>query len=160
MRNAATARKEREDIRADRLEAVELATREMTSLRTRAVHKRALGVFGRQVDVWFESEQVAHVFGARYESTESTDRVCNEIFVGTVNGLPVIAVAGGAQLCWPHSNLSSAALAFLTDAVVTDALLSALPETVTLHAAALCTQGLAFAIAGGSTTGKTTTALA
>lgn len=139
----------------------ELSPAQRAALRRRARHSVSFGVHGVRVSAHFDDPAGARELARRYRDLRYDEP----------GPLPVYAVRdeagrthfwrdGGAAYLWPHDRLSGRVTAFFADAFATQALLSALPATLSLHAAALRRGGAAFALTGHSTAGKSTTALA
>jgi hypothetical protein len=139
----------------------ELSPAHRAALRRRARHTVSFGVHGVRVSAHFDDPAGARELARRYRDLRHDDPA----------SLPVYAVRddagrshfwrdGGEAYVWPHERLSGRVTAFFADAFATRALLSALPATLSLHAAALRRNDVAFALTGRSTAGKSTTALA
>jgi hypothetical protein len=148
-------------ITASELVPAELSSRARADLRRRAEHEFRFGVLDIGAGAYFDDARSAAVFAERYRalatrsgSVQPTYAVCDDA------GRPHVWSGDGPAYVWPYQPLSPAAVAFFADAFATHELLSTIPFAVSLHAASLHRNGVAFALTGLSTAGKSTTALA
>jgi hypothetical protein len=148
-------------IGADDLVLSQLGELERAALARRATYTVAIGIGDRSAVVHFDQLQSAKLLELRYRDLPA--RGGPEIHVYAAHddaGNPHFWTAGGAGYSWPQGPVRPAVVAFFADGITQHALLRAIPSAVTLHAAALKYAGVAFAITGHSTAGKSTTAVA
>lgn len=144
---------------AARLEAFEPSQTQRFAVQKRAASGARFGVLGCGVDVHFERDGAASYLRKRYRDLSCDGTHIHTYAACDESGITHFLHEGGAYR-WPHGPLTDRSVAFLADAVATDALLRAIPAQVSMHAAALRYGDAAFAITGLSTAGKTTTAIA
>jgi hypothetical protein len=145
---------------ADLLPA-ELSLSERSALSGRARHVVSYGVHGAGVSARFDDASGARELARRYGALRRDEPAALPVYaVRDDAGRPHFWTDGGPAYQWPHGPLSGRVTAFFADAFATHALLSSLPAAVSLHAAALRWNDVAFALTGISTAGKSTTALA
>ena len=146
-------------VRADWLAADDSPAGVRQSLQKRAAHRVGIGLLGHGVSAHFEREASAALLANRYRAMPSAQGLLQMHVASDERGLTHFFHQEQAYV-WPYGAIGDRATAFLADAIVTGALLRAIPASLTLHAAALEYGGAAFAITGISTAGKTTTAIA
>lgn len=146
-------------IRAEQLQADDFDEAQRGVLKRRATHGVHIGLLGCGISAYFEQEGGAAQLRARYRSFSYDGSGLQAHIACDDRGITHFLGDGEAYV-WPHGRLSDRGTAFLADAVITDALLRAIPASITLHAAALRYGDAAFALTGVSTAGKTTTAIA
>lgn len=146
-------------IRAEQLQADDFSEAQRALLKRRAAHAVHIGVLGCGISAYFENDGSAAQLRARYRCL-SCDGGTLEAHIACDDRGITHFLRDGEAYVWPYGRLSEKGTAFLADAVITDALLRAIPASVTLHAAALRYGDAAFAVTGISTAGKTTTAIA
>lgn len=146
-------------VRADMLALDDSPADARQVLRQRAAHAVRVGLLGHGITANFERATCAALLQHRYRAMSVTAGAQQLHVAQDDRGLTHFYYDRHAYV-WPHGTIGDRATAFLADALVTSALLRAIPATVTLHAAALEHGGCAFAITGVSTAGKTTTAIA
>jgi hypothetical protein len=145
---------------ADLLPAA-LSEAQRGALSARARHVVSYGVAGAGVSARFDDASGARELALRYGALRRDEPAALPVYaVCDDAGLPHFWTDEGPAYRWPHGPLSGRVTAFFADAFATHALLSSLPEAVSLHAAALRWHDAAFALTGISTAGKSTTALA
>jgi hypothetical protein len=128
-------------------------------LRAAARHPVTIAVGADAITVWFSDECWAAGFAARYAEmlAPSRPRVVHYV-VRTRRGY-LFWSPGGQAWAWDQGLLSESAVVFLADATAIAALIRS-SRLVSFHAAAIRYRGIAAAIAGASTAGKTTTVIA
>jgi hypothetical protein len=111
--------------------------------------------------VHFDEPRSAALFASRYRDLPAHAQADIHAYaVRDASGNTHFWTDEAVGYTWPHGALVPGATAFLADAVAMHAVLTAVPSTIALHAAALYRNGQAFAITGHSTAGKSTTAVA
>lgn len=146
-------------ISASELTLASPAPGDQAGLIASAVHTVDIGLLGRSATVHFNDAGAAERMGCRY-------RMLNRRYPGAIDAYAIAGTVSyfwagdGPVFTWSERPPSAKLTAFFADAVVSESLLAAIPNTLALHAAALHRNGRAFAITGRSTAGKSTTALA
>jgi hypothetical protein len=132
----------------------------LIELRRRTKTVIVLDVFGVVLAVHFEDEVAALLFARRFGPFLSTLTPVAHVYTARRDdGAPVFWTDDGDRSLWPLG-ASSASIAALVDVVAMEAVFRRLPEAISFHAAAIQIDHRAVAIAGATTAGKTTTALA
>lgn len=147
-------------ISADDLRAAPHAAFDEHALRARAPHAVSLAVGASAITVRFEDAACAALFADRYadQLLDGTFAIVHYV-VRTPAGYAFCS-PGGLAWSWDRGALSPRAIVFLADATAISTILRSSSQLVSFHAAAVAYAGGAAAIAGDSTAGKTTTALA
>ena len=117
---------------------------------------------GMRLRVSFEDARALAYFAKRYYHMivpEGDVSFALDVVQGR-DGAQLFRVTPGVTYAWRHGAIGPEDVAFLADAVATTSAFTRLPDTLTLHAAAIRSGDDAFAIVGNSNTGKTTTAVA
>ncbi len=112
--------------------------------------------------VSFEDARAAVYFGKRYHHMIAAPQAVSlalDVVRGR-DGTQLFRVTPGATYAWQSGPIGPEDVAFLADAVATTTAFTRMPDTLTLHAAAIRSANGAFAIVGDSNAGKTTTAVA
>ena len=129
-------------------------------LRARAPHAVSIAVDDSAMTIRFDDALCAALFAERYadQLAAHAARLVHYV-VGTQAGY-LFWSRGGQAWSWDHGPLSARAVVFLADATAIAALIRASSQLLSLHAAAIAYDGIAAAIAGDASAGKTTTAIA
>ncbi len=139
----------------------DLCASDRVALRRRARHAVCIGVLDARASAHFEDPSSARYFDERYRDLRKDEATARPTYaVRDDAGRVHFWSDDGPTYVWPHGALGPSATAFFADAFATHMLLSSIPSTIALHAAALRRNDAAFAITGLSTAGKSTTALA
>jgi hypothetical protein len=130
-------------------------------LTTLAVHPVGFTVAGVPVEVRFDVAGAADIYRRRYRHMLSSQAPTLTAYAVTRNPNQTFFWAGeGPLYCWDRSEIPARIIAFFADAVATTAFLNSIDDLVALHAAAITDGRVAAFIAGVSTAGKSTTAIA
>ncbi len=116
-------------------------------------------IAGVAVQICTDMPEVARLFALRYADHPATRRPDFRYFVATVRGGYAFWCAHAATWRWTQGVLPADAVMFLADSVALSALIRYDATLCSMQAAAIEHNGIAAAIAGHSTTGKTTTLL-
>lgn len=126
-----------------------------------AVHPVGFTVAGVAVEVRFNIADAAHIYRQRYRHMLSSEAPTMTAYAVTRNPSETVFWAGDGPLyCWDRSEIPDRVIAFFADAVAMTTFLSSIDDLIALHAAALTDGRSAAFIAGVSTAGKSTTAIA
>ncbi len=137
-----------------------LDTDERAALKRTTRHAVAINVLGTSAHAHFDDPAAARRFAARYRALLGTLTPAVRTYAARDEAGTRFWSDDGEAYLFPVAGLDPYGIAFLADAVTTDALFAAIPDTVAFHAAALRYQNCAFALTGLSAAGKSTTALA
>jgi hypothetical protein len=129
-------------------------------LHAAAEHAVTIAVGGLAITVRFEDERWAAGFAQRYADmlVPSAARLVHYVVHARAGYL--FWSPGGQAWSWDHRPLPESAIVFLAEATALSALIRSSSQLVSFHAAAIAYRGAAAAIAGDTTAGKTTTAIA
>ena len=130
------------------------------ALERHCIHTARCEIAGVVMELCTDIEDVARLFAMRYADHRATHAVDFRYYVATVRGGYAFWCAHAHSWRWSQGPLPPDAIAFLADAVALAAMVRFDSRMATMHAAAVEYSGVAAAIAGNSTTGKTTTLLA
>lgn len=131
-----------------------------TALERHCLHTARCEIAGITLEFCTDMPDVARIFALRYADHPATREPDFRYYAATVRGGYAFWCAHAASWRWSQGPLPADAIVFLADAVATAALVRFDSAIASMHAAALEFNGVAAAIAGNSTTGKTTTLLA
>jgi hypothetical protein len=129
-------------------------------LHARAEHAVTIAVGGLAITVRFEDECWAAGFAQRYADMIVPSAAGLVHYVAHTPAGYLFWSPGGQVWSWDHGPLSASAVVFLAEATALAALIRSSSQLVSFHAAAIAYGGVAAAIAGDTTAGKTTTAIA
>lgn len=148
-------------ITAANLVASDLDAFQRRLLVARASHAVTFGAYGVTVRLALDREDAAQRLRRRYRALLTTaEPDVSAYAVEDDAGRTHVWSEGRRPAMWPRPGLPLEGVVLFADAVASEALFARLPSVLVLHAAALRRGDRAFAIAGTSTAGKTTTALA
>jgi hypothetical protein len=130
------------------------------ALRARAQHAVTIAIDGRAISVSFDEALWAADFEARFAEMVCVQR--GDLVHYVVRSDPGYHFwsPGGPAWVWDQGPLASTAVAFLAECTALATLIRSSPQLVSFHAAAIGRGGIAAAIAGHSSAGKSTTAIA
>lgn len=131
-----------------------------SALERHCVHTAACEIAGVTMELCTDMPDVARLFALRYADHPATQPPDFRYYVATVRGGYAFWCAHASSWRWSQGALPPDAVVFLTDAVALAAVVRFDAQIASMHAAAVEYSGVAAAIAGTSTTGKTTTLLA
>jgi hypothetical protein len=131
-----------------------------SALERHCTHTARCEIAGITLELCTDMPEVARLFALRYADHPATSPADFRYFVGTVRGGYAFWCGHAATWRWTQGALPPDAIAFLADSVAMAALLRFDAALASMQAAAVEYNGVAAAIAGQSTTGKTTTLLA
>lgn len=145
-------------VSAELLERIELesAARELAA---RAVNATVIDVARRVVDVRFSDKSARDIFADRFRDHASFRVPEFTYYVAGDRASQYFWSERSQAWRWP-SRATPEATAFLADAAVLSAIIRTDPSLVSLHASVVAHKGRIAAIAGASSAGKTTTAIA
>ncbi len=129
-------------------------------LERHCVHTAACEIAGVAMELCTDIPEVARLFSLRYADHRADRPPDFRYYVATVRGGYAFWCAHAASWRWSQGALPPDAVAFLADAVALSALVRFDRRLASIQAACVEYGGVAAAIAGKSTTGKTTTLLA
>jgi hypothetical protein len=145
-------------IRAEQL--IRAAGEVNASLERHCVHRASCEVAGVVMELCTDVPEVARLFALRYADHRPTHPPHFRYYVATVRGGYSFWCAHAPAWRWSQGPLPPDAVLFLTDAVAMAALVRFDEGLASMNAAGIEHAGVAAAIAGNSTAGKTTTLLA
>ena len=126
-----------------------------------AVHPVTFTIAGVPVEVRFNVAGAAGIYRLRYQHMLSSQApIMTAYAVARTPGETVFWAGDGPLYCWDRSEIPDRVIAFFADAVATTTFLRSIDNVIALHAAALTDGRSAAFIAGVSTAGKSTTAIA
>lgn len=130
------------------------------TLERHCVHAARCEIAGVVMELCTDIAEVARLFGLRYADHPATREPDFRYYVATVRGGYAFWCAHAASWRWSQGPLPPDAILFLADSVATAALVRYDRAIASMQAAAVEFNGIAAAIAGNSTAGKTITLLA
>lgn len=131
-----------------------------TGLERHCTHTARCEIAGITMELCTDMPEVARIFALRYADHPASSPPDFRYFVATVRGGYAFWCAHAATWRWTQGALPPDAIAFLADSVAMAALLRFDASLASMQAAAIELNGIAAAIAGQSTAGRTTTLLA
>lgn len=145
-------------IRAEQL--TRSAGSEYAKLENHCTHTATCEIAGVAMQLCTDMPEVARLFALRYADHPATRTPDFRYYAATVRGGYAFWCAHASSWRWSQGALPADAVVFLIDAVALAALVRFDERLSSMHAAAVEYAGVAGAIAGNSTAGKTTTLLA
>jgi hypothetical protein len=130
------------------------------ALERHCVHTARCQIAGVTMELCTDIPDAARLFAQRYADHPATREPDFRYYVATVRGGYAFWCSHAPSWRWSQGSLPADAVLFLADAVAIAALVRFDKRMASMHAAAIEYGGVAAAIAGNSTTGKTTTLLA
>lgn len=130
------------------------------ALERHCVHTARCRIAGVTLELCTDMPEVARLFAMRYADHPAEGEPDFRYFVATVRGGYVFWCAHAPTWRWAQGALPPDAVVFLADSVAVAALVRYDSALASMQASAIELNGIAGAIAGQSTTGKTTTLLA
>jgi hypothetical protein len=132
-----------------------------TELAPNAIHPVSFVIAGVPVEVRFDVPGAADIYRRRYRHMLSERAPAMTAYAVARGGDNAFFWAGDQPLyCWDRGLISDRIIAFFADAVATTTFLQSIDDLIALHAAAVTNGRSAAFIAGVSTAGKSTTAIA
>jgi hypothetical protein len=126
-----------------------------------AVHPVGFTVADVPVEVRFNVAGAADIYRRRYRHMLSSQAPAMTAYAVARNPAETFFWAGDGPLyCWDRAGIPDRVIAFFTDAVAMTAFFTSIDDLIALHAAAVTDGRSAAFIAGVSTAGKSTTAIA
>lgn len=129
-------------------------------LERHCVHTARCEIAGIVMELCTDVPEVAQLFSKRYADHGASRPADFRYYVATIRGGYAFWCGHAPSWRWSQGPLPPDAIAFLADSVSLGALVRFDHRMASMHAAAIEYSGVAAAIAGNSTTGKTTTLLA
>ncbi len=145
-------------IRAEQL--VRSNSESYAALEAHCVHTAACEIGGVVMELCTDIPEVARLFAARYTDHPAFGEPDFRYYVATIRGGYAFWCAHAPTWRWSQGPLPPDAVVFLADSVAISALIRFSDSLGSMQAAAIEYSGIAAAIAGTSTGGKTTTLLA
>jgi hypothetical protein len=130
------------------------------ALERHCVHTARCQIAGVAMELCTDVAEVARLFALRYADHPPKREPDFRYYVATVRGGYAFWCAHAPSWRWSQGALPPDAIVFLADSVAMAALVRFDQRVASMHAAAIEYGGVAAAIAGSSTAGKTTTLLA
>ena len=131
-----------------------------TALERHCLHTARCEIAGITLEFCTDMPDVARIFALRYADHPATREPDFRYYAATVRGGYAFWCAHAPTWRWAQGALPPDAIVFLADSVALSAVLRFDDGLASMQAAAIELNGIAGAIAGQSTTGKTTTLLA
>lgn len=131
-----------------------------TALERHCLHTARCEIAGITLEFCTDMPDVARIFALRYADHPATREPDFRYYAATVRGGYAFWCAHAPTWRWAQGALPPDAIVFLADSVALSAVLRFDDGLASMQAAAIEFNGIAGAIAGQSTTGKTTTLLA
>ncbi|MFN2449998.1 MAG: hypothetical protein ABR508_09490 [Candidatus Baltobacteraceae bacterium] len=130
------------------------------SLERHCIHTATCEIAGVVMELCTDVAEVAQLFAMRYGDHPATRAADFRYYIATVRGGYAFWCRHGSSWRWSQGALPADAVLFLGDTVALAALVRFDPHLASMHAAAVEFKGIAAAIAGAATAGKTATMLA
>lgn len=147
-------------MRVIRAEQLTRSTEANAELESHCIYTTRCEIAGVTFEFRTDMPEVSHLFGMRYGDHRSSDEPDFRYYAATIRGGYAFWCAHAPSWRWSQGPLPPDAIVFLLDTVVLGALVRFDDRLASLQAAAIEYSGVAAAIAGTSTSGKTTTLLA
>lgn len=147
-------------MRVIRAEQLTRSTEANNALETQCVHTARCEIAGVVMELCTDMPEVAHLFALRYGDHQAVREPDFRYYAATVRGGYAFWCSHAPSWRWSQGALPPDAIVFLLDTVALGALVRFDERLASIQAAAVEYSGVAAAIAGTSTAGKTTTLLA